>query len=378
MLNQQVNNFLLSKVSLKRLELIVLDIPQKEVFVSAIGHRKSRKALIIKWINKNGIVGYGECSCRPDPFYSHEFVEASLLLINDFIFPLVKNAITYKQVLDKLAKVRGWNFTKAAIEFAMNDTLRREGGIGIIESWGGQPIAKVPVGISLGLFDSLQSLAHKLNEVEQDNYQRIKFKINCNYNDPAIHERIQALDHNNISFDANGSFSVDSFELLNRFASMGYTIEQPFLPGEIYQYQDYIEHYKPFSICLDEDIESYGNLVSLRSEMNEVNIKPGRVGGLYNTLKMIDFCHEHNLHAWIGGMFESGIGRAQNLQLASLLPDAKAHDLSPSSRYFTKDVLQEPISMDNGFINTENFMHVEVNDEALDSMTVNKIILVNE
>lgn len=369
---------MLSKVSLKRLELIVLDIPQKEVFVSAIGQRESHKALIIKWINKNDIVGYGECSCRPDPFYSHEFVEASLIVVNDFIFPLLKNASTYKQVLDKLAKVRGWNFTKAAIEFAMNDTLRRESGIGIIESWGGQPIAKVPVGISLGLFDSVQSLAHKLNEVEQDNYQRIKFKISCNYNDPAIHERIQALDHSNISFDANGSFSVDSFELLNRFASMGYTIEQPFLPGEIYQYQDYIERYKPFSICLDEDIESYGNLVSLRSEMNEVNIKPGRVGGLYNTIKMIDFCHEHNLHAWIGGMFESGIGRAQNLQLASLLPDAKAHDLSPSSRYFTKDVLQEPISMDNGFINTENFMHVEVDEEALDSMTVNKIILVNE
>ena len=109
--------------------------------------------------------------------------------------------------------------------------------------------------------------------------------------------------------------------------------------------------------------------------MDQVNIKPGRVGGLYNSLKMIEFCQRHGLDAWIGGMFETGIGRAQNLQIAALLPDAKAHDLSPSSRYFLKDVLMKPISMENGHIDAGDFMNVSINEKALDSMTIDKIIL---
>ena len=74
-------------------------------------------------------------------------------------------------------------------------------------------------------------------------------------------------------------------------------------------------------------------------------------------------------------MFETGIGRAQNLQLAALLPNAKAHDLSPSSRYFSRDVLVQPVTMENGFIAADNFMNIEIDEEALRSMTTAKIML---
>jgi len=378
MQNADVNSFLLTEISLKRLELIVVDIPQKEIFLSAIGKRKTRKALIIKWINKDDIVGYGECSCRPDPFYSHEFVDASLLVLKDYIFPLLKKAKTYKQVLAEIARVRGWNFTKAAIEMAMNDVVRRQSGQGIIESWGKEQLLAVPVGISMGLFSSVQEMETKLAEIDGEDYKRLKFKISNNYDDEAVLSKMGSIEHSNISFDANGSFATDSFKLLQRFASFGHTIEQPFNPGDLYLYEMYLKKYKSFNICLDEDIESYGNLVALRTQMTEANIKPGRVGGLYNALSMIEYCQQNNLNAWIGGMFESGIGRAQNLQIASLLPDAVAHDLSPSSRYFTRDVLKRPITMENGFIDAKYFMDIEVDAEAIDSMTVDKIVLIND
>ena len=74
-------------------------------------------------------------------------------------------------------------------------------------------------------------------------------------------------------------------------------------------------------------------------------------------------------------MFETGIGRAQNLQVAALLPQSRAHDLSPSSRYFSKDVLVNPITMDNGYIEADNFMNISIDESALASMTVDKIIL---
>jgi len=371
----QLSQFLSTNISLARLEVIVIDVPQKETFVSAIGERTSRKALIIRWVDKNGVIGYGECSCRPDPFYSHEFVDGAVQVVKDFIFPQLDKAKTYLDALNALSKIRGWNFTKAAIEFAMNDAIRRETGQGIIEATGLKQIKSVPVGISMGLFRSRDHLAKKLAEIDRLNYQRLKFKISPGYNDESILSELGTLTQANISFDANGSFRDDSFVLLDRFAELGQVIEQPFPPGELFLHQEYLKKYRPFKLCLDEDIESYGNLVSLALQMDEVNIKPGRVGGLYNSLKMIEYCYRHGLNAWIGGMFETGIGRAQNLQLAALLPEARAHDLSPSSRYFAKDVLIKPITMDNGHIAADNFMNIDIDEDVLAEMTTDNIIL---
>jgi len=109
-----ITKFLSTEVSLAKLELVVVELPQIKPFRSAIGVRNSRKALIIKWHTKEGIIGYGECSCRPDPFYSHEFVEGAIQVIQEFIFPLLNVATTYNEVLATLSKIRGWNFTKAS------------------------------------------------------------------------------------------------------------------------------------------------------------------------------------------------------------------------------------------------------------------------
>ena len=44
-----VINFLQTPVSLLKLELVVLELPQVKPFYSAVGVRNSRKALIVKW-----------------------------------------------------------------------------------------------------------------------------------------------------------------------------------------------------------------------------------------------------------------------------------------------------------------------------------------
>ena len=364
-----------TSVSLSTLELRVLDVPQKGVFKSAIGTRTSRKALIIKWITKDGVVGYGECSCRPDPFYSHEFVDGAIQVVESFIYPLLKAENRYGQVLTDLEKIRGWNFTKGAVEFAMNDAIRRTIGAGMIESFAGDTIDDVPVGISMGLFNSTEALEATVQFAIGEGYRRLKFKISPGYDDKEIYNAIKNIEFGNISFDANGSFTPAGFDLLSSFAELGYIIEQPFAPGEPYLMEEYDKGHYPIELCLDEEIESFGSLRSFKGDLAEVNIKPGRVGGLYNTLAMIEYCASMNIPAWIGGMFETGIGRAQNLQLAALLPNAKAHDQSPSTRYFKQDILKQPIEMVDGLINRTYFNQVDVDGEVFDYMTISKIIL---
>ena len=41
-----------------------------------------------------------------------------------------------------------------------------------------------------------------------------------------------------------------------------------------------------------------------------INIKPGRVGGHRESIRLHDLCAAHGIPVWHGGMLESGIGRA--------------------------------------------------------------------
>ena len=76
-----------------------------------------------------------------------------------------------------------------------------------------------------------------------------------------------------------------------------------------------------------------------------INIKPGRVGGLGPSLAIHDFCEANGVPVWCGGMLESGIGRAYNVALASHPNFQKRGDVSPSARYWARDVVTPELTM---------------------------------
>jgi O-succinylbenzoate synthase len=94
-------------------------------------------------------------------------------------------------------------------------------------------------------------------------------------------------------------------------------------------------------ICLDESIislERAQDMVALGSG-RIINIKPGRVGGFSSSIAIHDFCESSGIPVWCGGMLESGIGRAYNVALASMPNFLKPGDVSPSARYWERDVV---------------------------------------
>jgi len=109
--------------------------------------------------------------------------------------------------------------------------------------------------------------------------------------------------------------------------------------------------------------------------IDEFNIKPGRLGGFLNSIGIVDYCFENSIDCWIGGMFETGIGRSANIRFASYLSGGAIHDLSPPNRYFQEDIVTDPIEMNDGIIDTSSVRIVSVNEEFLDRHTVKKIIL---
>jgi O-succinylbenzoate synthase len=76
-----------------------------------------------------------------------------------------------------------------------------------------------------------------------------------------------------------------------------------------------------------------------------VNIKPGRVGGHAESIRVHDVCAERNVPVWHGGMLESGIGRAHNLHLSTLANFRLPGDIAASRRYYDPDLIDPPIEV---------------------------------
>ena len=70
------------------------------------------------------------------------------------------------------------------------------------------------------------------------------------------------------------------------------------------------------------------------------NIKPGRVGGYLEAVRIHDVCRSHGVPVWCGGMLETGLGRAANVALAALPGFTLPGDVSASDRYFHRDITE--------------------------------------
>jgi O-succinylbenzoate synthase len=156
-------------------------------------------------------------------------------------------------------------------------------------------------------------------------------------------------------------------------------IEQPLAWDDIYQHAS-LQRALRTPICLDESITSLDKareMVALDAG-RIVNIKPGRVGGFASSLAIHDFCQANGIPVWCGGMLESGVGRACNVALASLPGFTKPGDLSPSARYWARDLVTPEWTMTDGMVRVpldSPGLGVAVDVERIEALTVRAVVL---
>ncbi|RMG62390.1 MAG: o-succinylbenzoate synthase [Bacteroidetes bacterium] len=372
-------DWLTAPLGLRQLELYLVDVPQKSIFVSGIGARRSKETLLIKWEDPEGRIGWGECACRPDPYYSAEFLSAAVEMIRRFVVPQLRPQQTYGDLLAALGRVRGWPFAKAAVEAAAWDVLRQAHGFSLDQVLIAPAREQVPVGISLGLYTDAGALREVIQEALDQRYQRLKFKISPQV-DLRVFDAVMPLLQTEglyLGFDANGSFKGEDLSKLRYFVDRFHgLIEQPFPPGDFARYRWARTQLPGLRVCWDEEVKSLGDLVKLHAlgVADELNLKPGRVGGVSASIHLLNYCHAHDIPCWIGGMFETGIGRKLNLELAAFLPQARAHDLSPSARYFREDLVAPDIRMVDGWIPTSSLASVQLQLDRLARYTTDIFI----
>ncbi len=332
----------MNPLTLDAVELIRIRMPLVAPFETSFGVQLERDILILKATTSDG-EGWGECVATEEPTYSPEYVDGAQHVLVHHLLPRLFAAgrLSAANVGELLAPVHGHQMAKAAIEMALLDAQLRASG----ESFGkfiGAVRSEVDCGVSVGIHRTIPELLHTVGEYLDQGYRRIKLKIKPGWDvEPvrAVRERFGDVP---LQVDANTAYKVsdakhlaelDAFDLL--------LIEQPLPEEQVLAHAELAKVVRT-PICLDESItsaQSAADAIQLGA-CQIINVKPGRVGGYLEARRIHDLCASHGIPVWMGGMLETGLGRAGNVAMAAMPNFKLPGDTSASERYYHHDITE--------------------------------------
>jgi O-succinylbenzoate synthase len=341
---------------LERLTLREIQLPLKEPFRISSGTQTTRRILLLELEDAGGATAWSECVAPELPNYTAETIDTAWLAIRDWVAPRVlgRSFAEPSEVFAVLQRdFRGHLMAKAAVEMGLWALDAERLGVSLAHRLGGIRPA-VEVGISLGIQSSPGALAERAGREVVAGYRKIKIKIEPGADVAYLRAVREALGPTApLMADANNAYTLADTELLRQLDEFGLMmIEQPLAWDDLTRHAR-LQRRLNTPLCLDESITSLEraeDMVELGSG-RIINIKPGRVGGLGQSLAIHDFCAANGVPVWCGGMLESGVGRAYNVALASLPNFVKPGDISPSARYWAEDIVSpEWVMSDDGLM----------------------------
>ena len=359
------------------LELRLLKLPLVHFFETSFGRIDDKHFIIVR-VESDGVSGYGECVAEKDPYYSSETNDTVWHIIAEFIAPRLLGADFEhpRDVFAALKAIRGHNMAKAAVEMAMWDLFARQRGEPLARVLGGTR-DRIASGVSVGIQPTLDDLVAKVEHELAAGYQRIKIKIKPGWDVRPVERLRERFGAIPMMVDANAAYQPDDAAHLAELDAFGLMmIEQPL------DYDDVAEHAAlqrrlKTPICLDESIKTVGiaREAIAAGACRIINIKPGRVGGFAESIRLHDLCAANGIPVWHGGMLESGIGRAANIHLSTLPNFSLPGDVAASRRYFDPDLIEPPIEVAaDGTIGvpTGPGLGVTIREDRVDNATMKK------
>ena len=368
-------------IAVVRLVLREIALSLREPFRTSSGLTHHRRILLVEAIDAGGEIGWGECVAEEAPAYSAETIDTAWLAIPQWVAPAVvgRTFAGPEDLFPALDRAfRGHPMAKAAVEMAAWDLAARQEGVSLSRLLGGTG-ERVESGISLGIQVSPEALAARARAAVSEGYRRVKVKVAPGEDVPFAAAAREAVgDGFPLSLDANAAYTLDDLEVLQRLdALQPAMIEQPLGPDDLTGHAR-LQQALDTPICLDESITSAARAADAIAlgAVRIINIKPGRVGGHTPARWIHDLAQRHGVPVWCGGMLESGIGRAHNVALASLPGFTLPGDLSPSRRYWERDIVDPEWELSDGTLRVpldRPGIGVEVDRDLVESITVRRL-----
>ena len=335
-----------------RAEMFLLKLPLKFRFETSFGVQTAKTVPLIVLHGANGEVGLGEGVMEDAPMFREETVTGALYLLKELFLPAVlgQSFVNPQAMMLRLSGFRGNPMAKAMLEAAAWDLWARTLGVPLARLLGGVR-TQVAVGVSLGIQESEAATVQAVETHLGQGYRRIKLKIKPGWDVQPVRAVRTAFPDIALTVDANSAYTLEHTRTFQNLDAYGLDyIEQPLA------YDDLLDHAAlqrriATPLCLDECIvsaETARKALGLDAG-RVINVKQGRVGGVAESLRLHDVAQAFSVPLWCGGMLESGVGRALNIHLSTLPGFTKPGDTASASRYWERDVINEPLEMVGGY-----------------------------
>lgn len=373
-------------MKLEKLNIYHVRIPLVSHFETSFGRVENQDTVIVE-AHAGGAVGYGESPAGAAPYFCSEDVHTCLSVISRHIFPLLCGVELQSaaQVFPTMKRIRGNNIAKAGVETSLWDLFAKQKAKSLAalmadELGLGSPKHEVPAGISLGIQDSVSQLLEKIDAASKKGYTRIKVKIKPGWDYDVLKQIRQNFPEVSLWADANAAYTLKDLGMLRSFDEFNLgLLEQPFDYSDLLDHKE-LQQQMTTRICLDESIHSprTAEQAIALGACRVINVKVSRIGGHLQSILTARIANRMGTPLWVGGMLETGVGRAHNVAMASLPTFVLPNDISETARYYVEDIATPHFRLNsNGTISMPAGagVGVEVDPKLLKKFTIAKLEL---
>lgn len=294
---------------------------QLQTPLTAAGQVHSERTHLYLEIESGGLFGYGEVSPQPRLLNGDPGLAEVLEEWHHHLGPTFSQIVAREGVLPawfrapKLAASRPASATASTmLEMALLDLQLKVESRSLTDFWNQRfdtPVQVVASSFNQDLWPTPQKS------------ERLRVKVGA---DSLSESSLLQLGKQNCSvildFNCAAASIDDVVKLYGQAteATMVHAIEQPFAPGNLAE-QTLLSRLLDCQLSLDEGVRSLTDvtLIARHSAASLLCIKPARVGGYSNARALITKAHELGLATYIGGFFESPLGRRVNSTFAKHL-----------------------------------------------------------
>jgi O-succinylbenzoate synthase len=348
----------------------LVKIPFLAPFTTSFGTETERSALVLEF-EADGIRAFGECVTDEGPYYGYEDNQTALHIIKDHLAAILRRKPSPGDFIELTERIRGHNMAKAAVEMLLWDYHSKLEGRAVFRALGPSK-GHADVGISLGIARTEETIGRVSQAVDRG-YKRVKLKIARGREYEIVRSVRDSFPDVELSADANSCYTLKDLPGLRRVDRFGLVyLEQPLGHDDLLDHATLARELST-PVCLDESISSVEKARQALEigACTVINIKPGRLGGFTNSLKVAKLARQQGGHVWVGGMLETGVGRSFNVSFASLRLVDYPGDTSPNDKYFARDIVKNPFEMVRGRIspNRGPGIGVEIDEGFLSQST---------
>ena len=375
-----------SLASMLRIERITwreIRLELKEPFRISSGTMHERRIGLLELTTRDGVTAWSECVAFQRPNYSSETIDTAWMAIREWLAPrLLDRPLDGPEDVAAILSenIRGHNMAKAALEMGCWALAAEIQGLPLSAILGGTR-TRVPTGISLGIQSAPDALVARALDAVAAGYRKIKVKIQPGRDVEYVRAVRRAIGPDiGLMADANSAYTLDDADHLGAARRVRSHHARAAARRRRSRSPRQLQRRMSTPICLDESItgvdRARGHDRAGQRAESSTSSQDASAG--CSVARHSRHCRAAGIPVWCGGMLESGIGRAYNVALASLPNFSLPGDLSPSARYWARDIVTPEWTMDDdGMVRvpTAPGLGVAVDTDRIESLAVQKHVL---